>query len=94
VPVPAEVALIYRVLPESVDVDVDKLKADITSRLAPKYRVDRVEVEEVGFGIRALRVYIRMPESETHSSDEVEELLRSVSGVGSLELEYFSRLDF
>jgi elongation factor 1-beta len=56
--------------------------------------VDKVEVEEIGFGIKALRFYVRMPESEEYSSDEVEELLRSVEGVGGFELEYFSRLSF
>jgi len=90
----AEVALVYRVLPESVEVDVEKLKEAIVNRLAPKYRVDKVEVEEIGFGIKALRLYIRMPESDEYSSDEVEEILRSVEGVGGFELEYFSRLSF
>ncbi|ABO09529.1 elongation factor 1-beta [Pyrobaculum calidifontis] len=90
----AEVALVYRVLPESVEVDVEKLKEAIVNRLAPKYKVDKVEVEEIGFGIKALRFYIRMPESDEYSSDEVEEILRSVEGVGGFELEYFSRLSF
>lgn len=90
----AEVALVYRVLPDSVEVDIDKLKDAVVNKLSPKYRVDRVEVEEIGFGIKALRFYIRMPESDEYSSDEVEELLRSVEGVGGFELEYFSRLSF
>jgi elongation factor 1-beta len=90
----AEVALVYRVLPESAEVDVEKLKTAVINKLAPKYKVDKVEVEEIGFGIKALRFFVRMPESEEYSSDEVEELLRSVEGVGSFELEYFSRLSF
>jgi elongation factor 1-beta len=90
----AEVALVYRVLPESAEVDVEKLKTAVINKLAPKYKVDKVEVEEIGFGIKALRFFVRMPESEEYSSDEVEELLRSVEGVGNFELEYFSRLSF
>jgi elongation factor 1-beta len=90
----AEVALVYRVLPESAEVDVEKLKNAVINKLAPKYKVDKVEVEEIGFGIKALRFFVRMPESEEYSSDEVEELLRSIEGVGSFELEYFSRLSF
>jgi len=90
----AEVALVYRVLPESVEVDVEKLKNAIINKLSPRYKVDKVEVEEIGFGIKALRFYVRMLESEEYSSDEVEELLRSVEGVGGFELEYFSRLSF
>jgi elongation factor 1-beta len=90
----AEVALVYRVLPESVEVDVEKLKNAVINKLSPRYKVDKVEVEEIGFGIKALRFYVRMPESEEYSSDEVEELLQSVEGVGGFELEYFSRLSF
>ncbi|AAL62958.1 elongation factor 1-beta [Pyrobaculum aerophilum] len=90
----AEVALVYRVLPDSAEVNIEKLKNDVINKLAPKYKVDKVEVEEIGFGIKALRLYIRMPESDEYSSDEIEELLRSVEGVGGYELEYFSRLSF
>lgn len=90
----AEVALVYRVLPNSVEINVEKLKEEIVRRLQPKYKVDKVDVEDVGFGIKALRFYIRMPESEEYSSDEVENILNSVDGVGSYELEYFSRLSF
>ncbi len=91
----AEVCLIYRVTPSSLDVDYEKLKSEIKSRLEPKYKVDRIEEEEIGFGIKALKVYIRMPESsEEHSSDEVENILNSIEGVGGVELEYFTRLGF
>ncbi|MEM1663270.1 MAG: elongation factor 1-beta [Pyrobaculum sp.] len=90
----AEVALVYRVLPDSVEIDIDKLKEAVVSKLTPKYKVDKVEVEEIGFGIKALRFFIRMPESDEYSSDEVEEILSSVEGVGGFELEYFSRLSF
>ncbi|MEM1837556.1 MAG: elongation factor 1-beta [Pyrobaculum sp.] len=90
----AEIALVYRVLPDSVEIDIDKLKEAVVSKLTPKYKVDKVEVEEIGFGIKALRFFIRMPESDEYSSDEVEEILRSVEGVGGFELEYFSRLSF
>ncbi|MEM1733834.1 MAG: elongation factor 1-beta [Pyrobaculum sp.] len=90
----AEIALVYRVLPDSVEIDIDKLKEAVVSKLTPKYKVDKVEVEEIGFGIKALRFFIRMPESDEYSSDEVEEILSSVEGVGGFELEYFSRLSF
>ncbi len=90
----AEVALVYRVLPDSADVDLAKLKQEIKGKLEPKYKVDKIEEEPIGFGITALKVYIRHPESDEYTSDEVEDLLRSVQGVGNIELEYFSRLSF
>jgi len=90
-----EVCLIYRVVPSSPEVDYEKLKSDIKSKLEPKYKVDKIEEEEIGFGIKMLKVYIRMPEaSEEHSSDEIENILSSIEGVGGVELEYFTRLGF
>jgi elongation factor 1-beta len=54
-----------------------------------------VEEEDIGFGIKALMIYVRMPEeSGEHSSDEVENILSSIEGVGSIELVYFTRLGF
>ncbi|MFN7106511.1 MAG: elongation factor 1-beta [Pyrobaculum sp.] len=90
----AEVALVYRVLPDNTDVDIEKLREKIANKLSPKYKIDKVEIEEIGFGIKALRFFIRMPESDEYSSDEVEEILRTVEGVGNFELEYFSRIGF
>ncbi len=91
----AEVCLIYRVTPNDPNVNYEELKQRIKSALEPKYKVDKIEEEEIGFGIKALRIYIRMPEaSEEHSSDEIENILNSVEGVGGVELEYFTRLGF
>jgi len=87
--------LIYRVLPENPEVDYEKLKSNIKTTLEPKYRVERIDEEEIGFGIKALKVHVKMPEeSEEHSSDEIESKLSSVEGIGSIELEYFTRVEF
>jgi len=91
----AEVALVYRVLPTSAEVNLDEVKRNILQALEARgYKVDRIEEAPIGFGITALRVYVRMPEREEYSSDEVEEVLSKVEGVGNIELEYFSRLGF
>jgi len=91
----AQVYMVYRVLPSSSDVDYGKLVQSIRAALEPKYTLDKVEEEDVGFGIKALKLHLRMPESsEEHSSDEVENLLSGIEGVGNVELEYFTRLGF
>lgn len=91
----AEVYLVYRVTPSKSDIDYEELKSTIRKALEPKYKVDKIDEEDIGFGIKALKIYIRMPESsEEHSSDEVEEILSGIEGIGSIELEYFTRLGF
>ena len=90
----SQVLLVYRVMPESVETSLEELKNGIRGKLEPKYRVTRIDEEPIGFGITALKVYVQMEEREDYSSDEVEELLRSVNGIGNIELEYFSRVGF
>ncbi len=91
----AEVLLVYKVVPNDPNVDYEELKNKIRSVLEPKYKVDKIEEEEIGFGIKMLRVYIRMPEaSEEHSSDDIENRLMSIDKISGVELEYFTRLGF
>jgi len=71
----AEVALVYRVLPESAEVDVEKLKTAVINKLAPKYKVDKVEVEEV------VKVDVDIEEIKEVVVKRVE-----VEGVGSFKL--------
>ncbi len=91
----ADVLLVYKVVPNDPNVNYDELKNKIRSVLEPKYRIDKIEEEEIGFGIKMLKVYIRMPEaSEEHSSDDIENKLMSIENVSGVELEYFTRLGF
>jgi len=91
----ADVYMVYRVMPAKPDVNYEEIKAAIRRSLEPKYRVDKIEEDEIGFGIKALKVHLRMPEeSEEHSSDEVENIISQINGVSGIELEYFTRLGF
>ncbi len=91
----AEVLLVYKVVPNDPNVNYEELKSRIRSVLEPKYKVEKIEEEEIGFGIKMLKIYIKMPEaSEEHSSDDIENKLMSIESVSGVELEYFTRLGF
>ncbi len=91
----AEVYLVFRVTPSDPSINYEELKQRIKNALEPKYKVDKIEEEDIGFGIKALKVSVRMPEaSEEHSSDEVENILSGIEGVSGVELLYFTRLGF
>lgn len=90
----AQIYYVYRITPNRADVDYEKLKETIKSKLEPKYTVRGIEEEEIGFGIKALKIHITMPESDEYSSDEIENILSQIEDVGNIELEYFTRLGF
>ena len=86
----AEVYVVYRIMPDGPDRDLSELKKNIESVLPSDARINAWEEEPIAFGLVALKVAIFIPEKEGYS-DMIEEKLRSVPGVESIELIYFSR---
>lgn len=69
-----------KVMPTGVDVDLEKIKAEIES-LGPH----AVQVVPVAFGIKALEVQFIRPDSEG-GTDELEDKMRAIEGVESVEV--------
>lgn len=90
----AQIYYVYRVTPSREDVDYEKLKQTIKSKLEPKYPVKSIEEEEIGFGIKALKIHIIIPESDEYTTDEIENILSQIEDIGGYELEYFTRVGF
>ncbi len=78
-----DVAIILKVMPESPDVDLEKVKAAIKE----KYPGTQDIVEEpIGFGLVAIKVAIVIPDGSAGASDEAEAILASIEGVQSAEI--------
>jgi len=90
----AQIYYVYRVTPSREDVNYEKLKQTIKGKLEPKYQVKGIEEEEIGFGIKALKVHIVIPESDEYTTDEIENILSQIEDIGGIELEYFTRVSF
>jgi len=76
-----KVAVIFRVMPEGTEVDLDKLEGEIRKL----QEVRDVQREPVAFGLVALKVLAVVPDAEG-GSERVERALSSLPGVSSVEV--------
>lgn len=80
-----EVGLQYRVLPEDVDVDLDKLEKDIRAALPEGAVLKASEKRPVAFGLKALHVLIVLDDKKG-GAEQIEAAIAGVSGVQSAEI--------
>ena len=78
---------VYKIMPAEPTVDLSKVE----SGLREKVNVKKVEKEPLAFGLMMLKVTIFMMDAEGES-DRIEELIRSVEGVGEVEVLEVTRL--
>lgn len=69
-----------RVMPEDVEVDLNKLKKEITSMIKP----ERIEEVPVAFGLKALIVQKIIPDG-AGGTDAIENKVAGIKGVQSAE---------
>jgi elongation factor 1-beta len=82
----------FKIMPESIDVDLNKLKEEIKSKVESFESGVFNEAEEVpiAFGLKSLMVTIALSEDE--ESDAVEKALAEIEGVSSVELTDYRRV--
>ena len=80
-----EVGLQYRVLPEGLEVDLDKLKNDIGKALPAGALLKASEQRPVAFGLKALHVLIVLDDKKG-GAEAVETAISGVPGVQSVEI--------
>lgn len=79
-----DVLVQLRVLPESVDVDLNNLKEAISEKIEKLCKVNEVKVEEIGFGLNALMFSVIIPDEEG-KIDAVENAISSVKDVSQVD---------
>jgi len=80
-----EVGLQYRILPEGLETDLDKLKGDIEKALPAGAKLRASEQRPLAFGLKALHVLIVMDDKKG-GAEQVEDVLNTVPGVQSVEI--------
>ncbi len=80
-----EVLLIYRILPDGTEVDLEALKGTITAALPDVAEVRAFEVKPFAFGLNALMTTIIVQDDEGNN-DKVEEALTGLDMVQGVEL--------
>lgn len=82
----AKVILTFKIMPESVEVDIDELGERINSHIQDFSGGEtKLETEPVAFGLKALKIVFVMDESQG-STDKLEEDIQNMEGVQSVEV--------
>jgi elongation factor 1-beta len=77
----ADVIVDLRVLPKDVNVDLEKIEKQIISTLQPQ----KISREPIAFGLVAINV-TKIVKDEAGQIDELERKLKSIEGVGEIEI--------
>jgi len=83
----AEVAVTLRLMPESAEVDLEKLEAMIRERI----KVHSISREPIAFGLEALRV-VAVVEDAAGGTEPLEKELSGLPGVGNVQVIGLTRL--
>jgi len=79
-----EVAVVYQIMPESPEVDLEKLKQEIERSIPKRARLNNIIEKPIAFGLKALEVQIILNDREG-GADEIEEQLGNIDHVQSVE---------
>lgn len=82
----AEVLVSLRVMPKSVEVDLDKLEQRIKESISP----DRIERNPIAFGIIAFSIIKIIPD-DAKELEVLESKLKSIEEVGEVEVTQITR---
>jgi len=82
----ARVIVALKVMPVDVEVDLEKLKEKVVEKVKNfGGETPKTEIEEVAFGLKALKVYFLLDENKSNL-DPLEESVRKIEGVNSAEV--------
>lgn len=87
----ARVIITLKIMPEDVDIDLDKLLEKIKNSVPEGTDVRATEIVPVAFGLKAIRMNVARDES-MGGTDDIEEAIIGLNGVGQVEVERVSRM--
>ncbi|MCE8424587.1 MAG: elongation factor 1-beta [Candidatus Methanoperedens sp.] len=86
-----EVAAKIKIMPESIDIDLNKLKEALTKAIPEGARLHGFSEEPVAFGLKALIAVVKVSDMEG-GTEKVEEAFRKVKGVESISVVELGRM--
>ena len=75
-----DVAVLLKILPADAELDIEALKEEVVGKLKPICEINMVEIQEIGFGLKAVKVQVIVPDEEG-KIDKVEAAISSVAGI-------------
>jgi len=86
-----EVAITYRILPESTDIDLRELEEKVKDASKDIAKIQGMQQKPIAFGLTALLIRVVIEDKEG-GPDEIENALSGISGVQSVEALDMTRL--
>lgn len=86
-----KVAAKMKVMPESPDVDLDDLQERLENALPEGAKINRVDREDVAFGLVALFPTVLVPD-DAGGTDAIEDAFGDVEGVESVDVDEVGRI--
>ena len=79
-----QVAVTIKVMPESPETDLDKIKSQIKKAVSGKTEIKNIKETAIAFGLKQLEILLLMPD-QSGGTDEIEDKIRKIKGVSSVE---------
>jgi elongation factor 1-beta len=86
-----EVVATIKLMPESPDEDLIKIKEKIEKSIPSETELYKIEEEPIAFGLVALLIIVVVSDAEG-GTEEVEEIMSKIEGVASIEVVDIRRL--
>lgn len=83
-----DVAVILKIMPESPEVDLAKLQADIKAKVAG---IQDIKIEPIGFGLSAVKVAM-VTSDDAGAEDKIIGNFAGIAGIESTEIESLTLL--
>ena len=86
-----EVVATIKLMPDSPDIDIAKIKEQVEKSIPEEAELHKIEEEPIAFGLIALNVMVVVGDIEG-GTEKVEEALSKIENVGSVEVVDVRRL--
>ena len=86
-----EVVATIKLMPESPEIDLEKVKTEITSSIPENTELHSIEEEPIAFGLVALNLMVIVDDGEG-GTEQVEENLSKITEIASIEVVDVRRL--
>jgi len=84
-----DVLITYKIMPEGVDVDFEKMKEEVKNKIGPLGKVADFDLQPIAFGLKALVVKV-IVKDEGGIADKIEEELSNIENVQGVVVEEVS----
>ncbi len=86
-----EVAITYRIMPDSADVNLSELQDKVAETSRSVAKLQGMQEKPIAFGVSAILIRVILEDKEG-GPDEIEKALADIQGVQSVEVMDMSRL--